>query len=87
MRGDAAGALVKNDFGNVFVAVVGVEQRIIAGRFTPLPIKRTRRHRFGRIPLEKIGYRIARRCVQTLKAKIAVVNEAMVSIGDAVHCF
>ena len=83
MDDDAVGGGVGDDFGDILVTVVSVEE--VATGFsllTALPEQRARGDWFCQIPLEDIGDGVVR-AVQPLDAKIVVVNEPLVLVrGD-----
>lgn len=81
MRGN--GPIGGDDLGNILVAVM----REVTDGIVAIPYKRTRRDGFGRIPTKRKVYRVVCHSVEPLDAKITIVHEAVVGVGDRVYHF
>ena len=79
MRRDAVRLLEEDEFRDVLVAVVGVEEVVSAAA---LEDERSRRDRLGRVPREGKFDEVVRERVEPLDAEVAVVYEAVVPVGD-----
>ena len=82
MGGDAVGLLEEDEFGDVLVAVVGVEEVVSAAA---LEDERSRRDRLRRIPAEHEVDCVVGSGIEPLDADVAIIDEAMVGVGDATH--
>ena len=82
MRGDAVRLLEEDEFRDVLVPVMGVEEVVLP---VLLEDKRACRHRLRRIPAEDEVYGIIVSTIQTLYADVAIIYEAMMGVRDGVY--
>ena len=83
MRGDAVCLLQEYELRDVLVAVVGVKEVVLP---VLLQDKRASRHRLRRIPTDDKVDGVSGCGIEPLDADVAIIYEAMVRIGGAVHC-
>ena len=85
VRGDAAGGLVRDKVGDVLVSIVEVEE-VVSARVALHP-QGSSGDGLGRVPSKSKVNRVVCGGVQALDAEIAVVNKAVMGIGDGTNGF